>query len=134
MKKSMLKINTTDLEDAMFTHVHPSGNTKYKDTIGMFINYVQHKYSAVVYLRKAISYGNMTELALQNKTNKHNKNNKHTNQSDAEFDMKVLKWNKDANTIFGRKRRTEEGKQAMYSLFTDQFKPSQKNKLKENKG
>ena len=99
----------------------------------MLINYVQQTYSAGVYLRKDIWYGNVTDLVLLNNDNKHNiqnKQNKHNNQCDAEFDMKVLKRKENYNTIFRGRSNTEEGNEILYSLFTDQFEPPPQESIK----
>ena len=52
----------------MFTLGFLSEATNYKDSIKVLINYVQHEYSAGVYLRQAIKDGKVPDLAITKKS------------------------------------------------------------------
>ena len=70
--KPILKINITEIEDAVFTQGFPSDAKKHKDLIETLINYVQQEYSAVVYLRQSIQEGKAKDSTLPIKPTKDN--------------------------------------------------------------
>ena len=67
------KSNIADLEKSIFTQGLPSDAVKHEDSVKVFINYAQRKYSTGIYLRQEIRDGKVWYLVLPAKPTK-NKN------------------------------------------------------------